>query len=56
MALNNIKKRKNITFKSISPELYYRALALKGKLHCRDWQTFLEKVCKIVEDELDAQR
>jgi len=35
--------------------LYYKVIELKGRLHCKKWQTFLEKVCKIVDEELDAE-
>lgn len=47
---------KNITFKEIPDELYYKTVELKGRLQCRNWEVFLEKVCKIVEDEMDAPK
>jgi len=54
--LYSLINMKTITFKYIPDELYYKVIELKGRLHCKKWQTFLEKVCKIVEEELDAQR
>jgi hypothetical protein len=42
---------KNITFKNIPDELYFKAVELKGKLHAKNWQEFLEKVIKRLGDE-----
>ena len=38
------KDMKNITFKNIPDELYFKAVELKGKIHAKNWQEFLEKV------------
>ncbi|MEA1994018.1 MAG: hypothetical protein U9N35_06475 [Euryarchaeota archaeon] len=42
---------KNITFKNIPDELYFKAVELKGKLRAKNWQEFLEKVVKRMEEE-----
>lgn len=51
--MRNMEEKKNITFKEIPSELYYKTVELKGRLRCKNWEVFLEKVCKIVENELD---
>jgi len=43
---------KNITFKNIPDELYFKAIEAKGKLHARNWQEFLEKLI----DNMDEDR
>ncbi len=42
---------KNITFKNIPDGLYFKAVELKGKLHAKNWQEFLEKVIEKLEDD-----
>ncbi|MHC1604610.1 MAG: hypothetical protein ACXQTP_01375 [Candidatus Methanofastidiosia archaeon] len=40
---------KNITFKNIPDELYFKAIEVKGKIHARNWQDFLEKLIEEME-------
>lgn len=42
---------KNITFKNIPDELYFKAIEAKGKLHAKNWQEFLEKLIDIMDEE-----
>ena len=42
---------KNITFKNIPDELYFKAIEIKGKLRARNWQEFLEKLIEEMEHE-----
>ena len=42
---------KKITFKNIPDELYFKAIEVKGKLHAKNWQEFLEKLIVELEDE-----
>lgn len=45
---------KNITFKNIPDDLYYKVVEWKGKLHCSTWQDFLEKVISVLEESQDT--
>jgi len=44
-----VKPMKNITFKNIPDDLYYKVVEWKGKLHSQTWQEFLEKTIEILE-------
>ncbi|MBU6996462.1 MAG: hypothetical protein HXS41_07685 [Theionarchaea archaeon] len=41
---------KNITFKNIPDNLYFKVVEWKGKLRCATWQDFLEKVIFVLEE------
>ncbi len=45
---------KNITFKNIPDDLYYKVVEWKGKLRCATWQDFLEKVISVLEESQDT--
>lgn len=45
---------KNITFKNIPDNLYYKVVEWKGKLRCATWQDFLEKVIFVLEESEDS--
>jgi len=47
---------KNLTFKDIPEDLFYRALEQKRKLHANNWQEFLEKVLDILEEKNKVKR
>jgi len=40
---------KNINIRDIPEPLYYRALALRGKLKAKNWEIFLEKIITEME-------
>ncbi|MBU7032376.1 MAG: hypothetical protein HXS53_07575 [Theionarchaea archaeon] len=44
---------KNITFKNIPDNLYFKVVEWKGKLRCATWQDFLEKVITVLEETDD---
>jgi hypothetical protein len=44
---------KNITFKNIPDNLYFKVVEWKGKLRCATWQDFLEKVISVLEESDD---
>jgi hypothetical protein len=45
---------KNITFKNIPDNLYFKVVEWKGKLRCATWQDFLEKVITVLEETDDT--
>jgi hypothetical protein len=45
---------KNITFKNIPDNLYYKVVEWKGKRRCATWQDFLEKVISVLEESEES--
>ena len=45
---------KNITFKNIPDNLYYKVVEWKGRLRCATWQDFLEKVISVLEESEES--
>jgi hypothetical protein len=51
---DGVNHMKNITFKNIPDNLYYKVVEWKGKLRCATWQDFLEKVIFVLEESEDT--
>ncbi|KYC49288.1 MAG: hypothetical protein AMQ74_01441 [Candidatus Methanofastidiosum methylothiophilum] len=41
---------KSITIKGIPDDLYFKLIELKGKMKAENWEDFLEKMVKMMEE------